>query len=429
MGVRFIAITDNYDSLISGYDMLFSIRNLFNEHYAQDISQKCQASFKAKQRQGEFVGAFPSYGYRKSALNKHVLEVDPYAAEIVKRIYNMYIQGYGKVRIASILNEEGVLCPAAYKKANGENYRNSNKLDSTCYWTYSTVNNVLNNEMYTGTMVQGKGKREMNQRPRLLDESEWIRVEKTHPAIVTRSTWDKVQKLLKQRTTQLQFEEHQSIFAGFLKCGDCGRAMAKKNHKDSCGRTYYTFQCGTYIRTGNQYCSSHYIREDVLKEILLNDLNQIIGNVSGLVEMYEKAKTECRKMHKTEWYETKLAKNEIALERVRKLKQKAFEEYALGTIQSEEYADYREQYVLEEERLEKENQELLNKKREMENGLILDWPWITELLAKKKVKELTREIVVEMIDAIYIYKDKRIKIVYNFSGEYEELMKNYNDGE
>ena len=104
--IRFIAILDNYDTLTSGYDMMFSIRNLFNEHYAQDISQKCQAAFKAKQRNGEFIGAFACYGYKKSEKDKHKLEIDPYAAEVVRRIFDMYIAGYGKVRIAKILNEE-----------------------------------------------------------------------------------------------------------------------------------------------------------------------------------------------------------------------------------------------------------------------------------------------------------------------------------
>ena len=424
MGVRFIAICDDYDSLVKGYDMMFSIRNLFNEHYAQDISQKCQAAFKAKQKSGEFVGAFPSYGYRKSALNKHVLEIDPYAAEVVQRIYAMYIKGAGQLRIANVLNEERILCPSEYKRQNGENYRNSKKLDMTNYWTYSTIHKMLKNEMYTGTMVQGTTKREMNDRPYLLDEDEWIKVKDTHPAIIERSTWEKVQKLMKQRTMDLEFEENQSIFAGFLKCGDCGRAMCKKNHKDSKGNSYYSFNCGSYMRGGTKVCTSHYVKEDALKEIVLGDLNQIISRMANLKEMLENAKEENEKnSFSTELYEAQIRKKEETLERTRQLKKKLFEEYALGTISGEEYADYRQQYIEEERLLERSLAELVGKQMEQEKNGTFDMPWVKRLLEQKEITELTREIIVEMVDTIYIYEDNRIKIIYNFSDEYEELMK------
>lgn len=424
MGVRFIAICDGYDSLVKGYDMMFSIRNLFNEHYAQDISQKCQAAFKAKQKSGEFVGAFSSYGYRKSVHNKHVLEIDPYAAEVVQRIYTMYIKGAGQLRIANILNAEGVLCPSEYKKQNGENYRNSKKLDKTNYWTYSTIHKMLKNEMYTGTMVQGTTKREMNDRPYLLDESEWIKVKDTHPAIIERGTWEKVQKLMRQRTVDMDFDENQSIFAGFLKCADCGRAMSKKSRKDSKGNLYYSFNCGSYTRGGAKVCSSHYIKEDILKEIVLNDLNQIISAMENLREMVEMAKEDSNKvMVASELYEKQIVHAEETLERVIQLKKKLFEEYALGMISREEYVDYREQYMKEEKTLQNKLIELKNKLGENDKGDVFEIPWVKRFLDQKQIEQLTRGIIVEMVDTIYIYKDYRIKIVYNFSGEYEELIK------
>lgn len=424
MGVRFIAICDDYDSLVKGYDMMFSIRNLFNEHYAQDISQKCQAAFKAKQKSGEFVGAFSSYGYRKSVHNKHVLEIDPYAAEVVQRIYTMYIKGAGQLRIANVLNAEGILCPAEYKKQNGENYRNSKKLDKTNYWTYSTIHKILKNEMYTGTMVQGTTKREMNDRPYLLDETEWIKVKDTHPAIIEREIWEKVQKLMRQRTVDMDFDENQSIFAGFLKCADCGRAMSKKSRKDSKGNLYYSFNCGSYTRGGTKVCSSHYVKEEILKEIVLNDLNQIISAMENLREMVEIAKEDSNKaMVAGELYEMQIVRTEETLERVIQLKKKLFEEYALGMISREEYVDYREQYIKEEKTLQNKLIEFKNKQGENDKGDVFEIPWVKRFLEQKQIEKLTREIIVEMVDTIYIYKDHRIKIVYNFSGEYEELMK------
>ena len=112
IGVRFIAVTDGIDSRRQSYDMLLPIKNIFNEQYARDISKKIQTAVKTKQRAGEFIGAFPSYGYKKSPANKNKLVIDSYAADVVRRIFSLYIQGYGKQQIAKLLNQEGVLCPA-----------------------------------------------------------------------------------------------------------------------------------------------------------------------------------------------------------------------------------------------------------------------------------------------------------------------------
>ena len=422
--IRFIAILDNYDTLTSGYDMMFSIRNLFNEHYAQDISQKCQAAFKAKQRSGEFIGAFACYGYKKSERDKHKLEIDPYAAEVVRRIFDMYIAGYGKVRIAKILNEEGILCPSEYKKKNGYNYSNCKRLDSTFYWTYSTINKILQHEMYTGTMVQGTTWREIHGKPELLDKSEWIKVQGTHEAIVDEETWEKVQRLLKQRKTDLAFEQNQSIFAGFLKCGDCGRAMRKTVYKDKNQRTYYAFNCGTFKSIGKRGCTSHYIREDVIKEIVLQDLNNMISEIKCLKKLVERAKKEStKKVTSTEMYLIDIEKTKKEIERRKKLKQKVFEVFAEGDLTNEEYIEYRETYANEEEELKQKLMKLEQQVEKRKDSDVMELPWIKHLIERKEIKELTREIVVEMIDEILIYDDKRIKIRYNFTNEYENLLK------
>lgn len=422
--IRFIAILDNYDTMTSGYDMMFSIRNLFNEHYAQDISQKCQAAFKAKQRNGEFVGAFACYGYRKSEKDRHKLEIDPYAAEVVRRIFDMYLAGYGKVRIVKILNDEGILCPSEYKKQNGYNYTNSNKLDATYYWTYSTINKILKNEMYTGTMVQGTTWREIHGKPELLDESEWIKVAGTHEAIIDMDTWEKTQKALKQRKTDIVFEQNQSIFAGVLKCGDCGRAMRKTSHKDAKKQTYFTFKCGTYQTVGRKGCTSHYIKEDTLKAIVLQDLNQVISGMKYLKELVERAEKETKKkVTPTEIYLMDIEKTKKEIERKQKLKKKVFEVFADGNLTNEEYIEYRETYTKEEEELNQKLRNLEKQVQKKKESDVLDLPWVKHLIEHKQITELTREIVIEMIDEIQIFEDKHIKIRYNFSNEYENLMK------
>ena len=156
LGVRFISLSDGIDSIRQTYDMLLPLKNIFNEQYARDISKKVRATVKSKQKAGEFIGSFTSYGYKKSPADKNKLVIDEYAAEVVRKVFRLYVGGMGKLSIAKLLNAEGILCPSEYKMANGLNYKNGNRLESTSYWTYSTINIMLKNEMYRGNMVQGK---------------------------------------------------------------------------------------------------------------------------------------------------------------------------------------------------------------------------------------------------------------------------------
>lgn len=418
--VRFIAVNDRIDSRESVYDLMLPIKNLFNEQYARDISAKVQSSFKAKQRSGEFVGAFPSYGYQKSVHDKHKLIIDPYAANIVRRVFDLYVQGYGKAKIAHVLNEEEVLCPTVYKRANGENYKNCNKLSSTSYWTYSTIDHMLKNEMYLGNMVQGKTRKDMHCRAEYVEEGEWIIVKNTHPAIIDRETWDKVQSLLKRNTRNLNFEQHISIFAGFLKCGDCGRAMSKKSYTDTKGRLHYTFRCGTYSHSGSKYCSSHMIHEEVIKQIVLTDLNKIIRSVRDLEKLVERQSKAVPTALGALQMEIERLSGE--LEKIKRRKREIYEDFKDNLISREEYISYREDYLIKEKNLEKK---ILISKEEAETygeEDVFQNTWIRALLDTHSMVDLTRDIVIEMIDCIQVYEGHKIKIVYNFSDELESLF-------
>lgn len=148
MDIRFIAVNDQVDTSDErqqGFDMMLPIRNIFNESYSQDISRKVQSSFKVMQKAGAFCGAHTSYGYRKNPADRHKLVIDPYAASVVRDIYDWYLSGVGQRTIAARLNEMGISCPSVYKRENGENYRNSKRLESTSYWTYATIHRILQN--------------------------------------------------------------------------------------------------------------------------------------------------------------------------------------------------------------------------------------------------------------------------------------------
>lgn len=417
--VRFIAVTDNIDSFKHSYDMLLPIKNVFNEQYARDISKKVQSSFKVKQGAGEFVGAFTSYGYKRSTADRHKLVIDEYPAEIVRRIFQLYISGCGKIRIAHILNEENVLCPSEYKKVNGENYSNCNRLEKTSYWTYSTINNVLKNQMYIGNMVQGKTKRPMKGKAKPVSPDKWIVVKNTHEAIIDEDTWSKAQTLLTKRTRNLDLNNNMSIFAGYLVCGDCGRALAKK-YSLYAGKKKYRYECGTYTRSGRAYCTPHAISHAPLEQIILEDLNVIIQNVQNLEELIASQTKQI--ITSKQVSDLELAKLNEELLSVQRKKKRIYQDYSEDMLTKSEYVAYRQDYLDKEKLLTTKIDALSEKKQEAPDIDIFQNPWIKRLLSMNSVEHLDRDIVIEMIHKITVYENHKIKIIYNFSGELDTLF-------
>lgn len=224
------------------------------------------------------MGAFACYGYRKDPEDHNRLLVDPPAAQVVRRIFDLFEQGYGKLSIAKLLNREGLPSPSAYKSLTGARYHNGRRLEDTTYWTYATIHRILQNRMYAGDMEQGRTLRPvMHGKARQKDRADWTVVPDTHEAIIDRAQWDRVQTLLAGRTRQTGFTRSQSPFAGFLRCGDCGRAMVKTTRA---GGVWYS--CGSYRRYGPAVCSGHNISHAALEEIVLEDLNRVIGAAGDL---------------------------------------------------------------------------------------------------------------------------------------------------
>lgn len=415
--VRFIAINDmvdkQYFDVDSSEDMMIDVKNLFNGFYPKDISKKVRSTFRTKQGNGQFIGAFASYGYCKAEHDHNKLVIDKYAANIVKRIFDMYISGMGQNTVAKVLNEEGEPCPSEYKKHCGLNYHNSNRLDTTSYWTYSTIRKILQNELYIGNMVQNKSFRQVCKKNAVsLPKNQWIVVENTHEPIIDMGTWDKVQNLLERNTRQTSLTQNIHIFAGFLKCGDCGRAMVKITRK---GVT--VFNCGSYNRYGKKFCSIHSITEKELESIVLNDLNIIIKSVKDISQFIELE----QKQHKSSALVAfgDISKYQAEIEKMEKKKERAYEDYSDDIISKDDYLKYKLKY---EQQIIAFQDKIDRIKQVKESHSITRKPWIERLLQCEKLEHLDRQIVVEMVSMIEIYENDTIKILYNFSNELETLL-------
>ena len=419
-GIRFISLSDGIDSMKKAYDMMLPIKNIFNEQYARDISEKIQATVKVKQQSGEFIGAFASYGYKKSEADKNKLIIDEYPASIVKRIFNMYISGIGKQKIARILTEEGIVCPSEYKRQQGENYRNFNYKHST-YWTYSTINSILNKEIYIGNMVQHTKHQNMRGRQNKVDKKDWVIVKNTHEPIIDIETWNKVQRLLNRRTRELDLSTNQNIFAGFIRCGDCGAAMNKISWKRADGSKTISFYCGTYKRIGRKFCTPHTLPFHVLEQIVLDDLKQIISNIENIQELFENNQERLNADHQ-KGTRLQLKRQQEELSRIYKWKKNIYEDYKEKLITKEEYISYKADYIEKEEKIKKSIEQLEASvnvpKSEVESA------WIERLLKYKEIQQLDRSIVVEMIDQIIVYENRKIQIYYNFSDDLKHIFEN-----
>ncbi len=403
-GVRFIAVSDGIDSREQAYDLLLPIKNIFNEQYARDISQKIQATIRTKQKAGEFIGAFPSYGYKKSPEDKNRLIIDPGSASVVKRIFSLYLEGKRKQEIADLLNQEGILCPSAYKAAQGMRYANP-RSSGQSRWSVSAVDCILHKEMYAGNMVQGTRHQKMRGKQERIRQDQWIVVEHTHEPVIDKQTWLKVQRLLKKRTRISGPGRQVNAFAGFLICGDCGGPMVRNTWKRRDGSLACVFYCGNYRRYGRKFCSAHSLPEEVLQQALEEELQSLI-RAEGDARLLEQELL--RSEDKTEMEKARLELGK-ELRRLQFLQKAAYEDYRSGLLSREEFLSYREDFRKKEESCRLQLQRLEEQETASEKTEVL----LEQLQAMKP----DREMVAEMIQSVTVYEDRRLRICYNYSAQ------------
>ena len=282
-GVRFIAINDNLDTLTEKADEItVSVKNIMNEAYSRDISVKTRTALDIKRRSGDFVGAFTVYGYLKTGESHKSLIVDTFAANVVRDIFRKRLDGFSAYHIAEELNKAGILSPLAYKRSNGLPYAKNGYADKEgCKWSATTVIRILSDEIYTGTMVQGKQTtphfklKELETKP----SSEWVRVEGTHEAIIDKSDFDLVQRLKRLDTRTAPQSDKVYLFSGVLICGCCGGRMTRKTNRYK-NKEYFYYFCPAGKKGGCK--SSSMIKESDLTECVRESLKAHINSVTSL---------------------------------------------------------------------------------------------------------------------------------------------------
>ncbi len=445
LGVRFIAINDNYDSITNDAqtnNIVIPFKNLINDAYCRDISIKIRSNLEVKRKRGDFVGPFTPYGYQKSEENKNKLEIDEEAAEVVRSIFRMYLQGSNAYKIAEKLNKKNILTPMDYKKEKGSAFYTGFKKYLKSQWTHMQVLRILGNPVYAGTLVQGKEttpnykvKKKVKR-----DQRKWSQVENTHEAIIPPADFQNVQEQLKMDTRTGTAKEKVYYLSGVVKCGDCGANMVRKT-VPSGKRKFIYYVCGSH-KGNKDICSSHSINAEALEESVLKLLNYQIKDVTDFGRILDKledaqirkGKMETRKDsamplgRKEEKRNRQITKKKEELQKYNHLRLDLYEDYKEGLITKAEYLELKDIY---EKRTQAAEQVL--EAMEVEMAFYVDGNentcgWINEFKKYGYLECLSREVVVSLIGQILVYEKKegerypRIELHFKYADEFQASL-------
>ena len=428
LGVRFIAINDNYDSLDRNQSdsLIIPFKNLINDAYCKDISVKIRSQLEIKRKKGQFIGAFAAYGYLKDEEDHNKLVVDTYASEIVRAIFKWKIQGMSQGRIANKLNMQGVLCPMEYKLSLGMKVQTNFRVHKKALWSSKTVTRILTNEIYTGVLVQGKVGTPNYKIKKIMprDEADWIRVEGVIPVIVDRDVFDSVQMILAKDIRIAPEEDVVYPLSGFVKCADCGQNMVRKSYNAG-GKSYSYFICST--RKAGKGCSTHSISEEKLMDVVLQMVSKQIDSVCEMEKMLDIVDSLPEKQANVFNYDAQVVKLKEEIERNKSFKLRLYENLQEGLIGQDEYFLFKKSYaakIAEAEAaimaIEDEREQAVSRNRD-------SLSWMETFKKYRNITSVNRSMVVDLIRQVNVFEGGRAEVVFRHADEAEKVVRMLED--
>lgn len=425
LDIRFIALNDNYDSFTASEtekNLVIPFKNFINDNYCRDTSAKVRSVCKVKRKQGQFISNYAPYGYEKDEEDKHKIVIDKEVEYVVRKIFSMKLEGYSSYSIAKHLNDNGIPSPMEHKKAKGIRYKTGFCTKAVAKWDTPAVNRILTNEVYIGTLQQGKREKINYKLDKVVskDKSDWIEIEDNHEAIIDPHDFEIVQKLLKCDIKAKTVGEKADLFSGLLFCKDCNAQMTKKVDKRGKTPTVY-YICSSYNK--GQDCSRHSIKQEELQRTVLEMIRHYIQYLGEYESVSEKIKEMevsyelFQKIDKRQEY-TKKSKAKFEL-----LKSSLYQDLKEGIIAEEEFYDMREFYtnrIVESELiLEKQSKGIARLyKKSLGNQNFLE-----DIKKYQNIGTLERGLLVRLVDKIYVLEDKKIEIQFNYDETIEILDK------
>ena len=420
MGVRFISLAENVDSFTnpdSVSNIIVPITNVMNDNYCYQTSKKIRQVFDYKRRNGQYIGAFAPYGYIKHPKDKHKLIVDPDAAETVKLIFSLFLQGTSKRAIALHLNEHGVPSPSAYKLLKGLPV--STRGYDEPMWGGRMIHAILTNPTYTGDLAQGRSRVKSYKVHQIetVPREEWVEVAGTHEAIINYETFDKVQALLKRDTRTSPEGRKVHLFSGFLKCADCGRAVTRCVSKNN--HVYYA--CSTYKNRSRTACTMHSIKHERLEAAVLFGIQYQVHLAVSYSEAIARINSAPTKKSQSFRLDELITTKEKELAKITRYKQSLYQDWKDGEITQQDYrsmkADYERQVAALSDVLER----LTAERAELANGVDNEHPALVAFMKYQNIDKLTREALIDLVDHIKVYENGNISVKCKFADEFRKI--------
>ena len=426
--IRLVAVSDNIDTA-EGENELAPIRNLFNEWYARDISKKRRISNKIKGNAGEPMGQ-PPYGYIKDPDNPKRWIVDEEAAQVVRRIYSMTLEGYGTEQIAASLEQDGILTPRAYWLKKGIKRPGKGKEQPPTKWNSSSVTKILSLQEYCGDILNFKtySKSYKNKKRLENDRENWVIFKDVHEPIIERAIFEQVQqkrgKIRKRRT----HEGERNMFSGLLVCADCGHNLHFHFNQGNPDIKY--FNCSNYKGNRGSCTSTHYVRVDFLEQVVLGEIRRLTKFASQFEDEFVKA--VIGHSQQAEATDRKLKEKELKALQARDeeldgLFERIYEDNVSGKLFDDRFARMSRRYEEEQKELA-EKIKALRAEIDKQSSQSMTTDMFISLVRKyTRARKLTPRMLNELIEKIEVFNaekidgvwEQRLRIHYNCVGVIE----------
>ena len=432
-GVRFIAVTDNFDTLYPNATeegILVPFKNLINEMYSKDLSRKVGSGFRQRQKKGEYVGGIAPYGYLKDKSDGHKLVVDEEVRKVLESIFSWRAAGMSKSWIARTLNEKEVPCPARYKYLKGLRKKDTSNGGS---WTVSTIRSVLANPVYVGDMEQHINHVDFSSgiSRHTVPKEERYYVENTHEGIVSRQLFEQVQDIDKKAKERFHnsygkydyLGKEENLFKGILLCGDCKKNMNLWRDRSGCRlnppRVYYKYICNTYQS----------IKKCVRKRLNKHDVEKAVEEAIRLQitlfidtkEVLEKLNDSAEARSTRDSYREKINSIKQKMAKTERLAASLYGDFADGLMDEKEYLFAKENYYRQIDEYKFQIKKFEEQQRPYEAGGTKNMEMETLVKKYRDFSSLSVEIVRAFIQRIYIYANGSMEIEYTFGDEISRL--------
>lgn len=427
MGVRFIAVTDNFDTLyLSGKNETLGVnlKNLVNEMYAKDIAVKVKTSKKEKWEQGSYTGGVPPYGYRAEWIgDKKCLFIEEVTSDIVKKIFDLFLSGKNTKEITAWLHEERIVRPSVYHKTGHIYGQEGCEL---LQWSKGTVKMILTNPVYMGCLVQGRtcGKDYMMRERHDIDSEDWSIKEHTHEPIVSEdiffeaaAKFEKSSVYCNEDGFSKRVPLDEDIFADMLYCGDCGAKMKRitqiKTLSSNDKVRLYSYNCPKYDRIDEQKCATKSITLCTLTKIVKEAIRQEFALSAMRPKDLVEANNRESERIKKEW-SNQLIEVERKIENITKLGSEQYIKYRMGEISEGIFQKAKEANDKKTVSFQKRRVDITEKLRTIDAQTVQKNHFLRTLIKGNDKTELTAEVVRTLIHRIEVYPDHRVKVVFAF---------------